>query len=116
MFDATSPLHMEAPGQPTLLALGYTDSAGEQVQPCLADARLVKVFNIVGNAHLVGPDLPDSKPDLFICDNDAGAKQVDDGLIQSLGRPPAIDLSDITKARYIEPLDVSSIYIKEVKQ
>jgi predicted dinucleotide-binding enzyme len=104
VLDATNPLHFEAQGQPPVLAIGHTDSGGEQVQRWLPGARVVKAFNIVGNAHFVDPDFPDGKPDMFICGNDAGAKQVAEGLIQELGWPPVIDLGDITKARYLEPL------------
>jgi predicted dinucleotide-binding enzyme len=104
VLDVTNPLRFDAPGQPPVLAVGHTDSAGEQVQRWLPGARVVKGFNIVGNAHFVDPDFPEGKPDMFICGNDAGAKQAADGLIQELGWPPVIDLGDITKSRYLEPM------------
>jgi 8-hydroxy-5-deazaflavin:NADPH oxidoreductase len=41
VIDATNPL-VFAPGKPPALALGHTDSGGEQVQRWLPDARVVK--------------------------------------------------------------------------
>jgi len=104
VLDATNPLHFESPDKPPVLALGHTDSAGEQVQRWLPNAHVVKAFNIVGNAHFVEPDFPEGKPEMFICGNDAEAKQVADSLIRDLGWPSAIDLGDITMARHLEPM------------
>lgn len=79
-------------------------SLGCEMPSWLPEARVVKAFNIVGNTHMVDPDFPKGKPDMFICGNDSSAKQIVGGLIQELGWPPAIDLGDITKTRYLEPM------------
>jgi len=104
VLDTTNPLRFEAEGKPPVLAIGHTDSAGEQVQRWLPKARVVKAFNIVGNVHMVNPAFPEGKPDMFICGNDADAKRVVGGLIEQLGWPPAIDLGTMDKARYLEPM------------
>jgi len=104
VLDASNPLAVEQQGQPPVLVLGHTDSAGEQVQRWLPDARVVKAFNIVGYPHMVQPDFHGTKPDMFICGNDSEAKQVADGLIRDLGWPTSIDLGDISKARFLEPM------------
>ena len=104
VLDTTNPLHFEAEGKPPVLAIGYTDSAGESVQRWLPDARVVKAFNTVGNPHMVDPDFPDGRPDMFICGNDAAAKQTAGRLIEELGWPPVIDLGEIENSRYLEPL------------
>ncbi|MBI4844396.1 MAG: NAD(P)-binding domain-containing protein [Nitrospirae bacterium] len=104
VLDTSNPLFFEQQGQPPVLALGHTDSAGEQVQRWLPKARVVKWFNIVGNSHMVKPDFAGDKPDMFICGNDAAAKTTASELAQQLGWPPVIDLGDISKSRYLEPL------------
>lgn len=104
VMDTSNPLSFEQQGQPPVLALGHTDSAGEQVQRWLPGARVVKWFNIVGNPHMVKPDFGGNKPDMFICGNDAAAKATAGKLAQQLGWPPVIDLGDISKSRYLEPL------------
>lgn len=104
VLDTTNPLRFEAEGKPPVLALGFTDSAGEQVQRWLPGARVVKAFNIVGNFHFVEPNFPEGKPDMFICGNDDTAKQLAGQLAQELGWPPVIDLGDIGKSRYLEPM------------
>jgi predicted dinucleotide-binding enzyme len=109
VLDATNPLRFDVDGQPPVLDIGHTDSAGEAVQRWLPDARIVKAFNIVGNAHMVNPDFPGGKPDMFICGNDAAAKQAAGALIEELGWPPVIDLGDIENSRYLEPMAMAWI-------
>jgi 8-hydroxy-5-deazaflavin:NADPH oxidoreductase len=104
VLDATNPLRFDAEGQPPVLDIGHADSAGETVQRWLPDARVVKAFNIVGNPHMVDPDFPDGKPDMFICGNDAEAKQSAGELIEQLGWPPVIDLGGIENSRYLEAM------------
>ncbi|OHC70782.1 MAG: hypothetical protein A3H93_05450 [Rhodocyclales bacterium RIFCSPLOWO2_02_FULL_63_24] len=104
VLDASNPLRFEAEGQPPVLTVGHTDSGGERTQRWLPNARVVKAFNIVGHPHMIEPDFNGDQPDMFICGNDTGAKQVADGLIRELGWPASIDLGDIGKSRYLEPL------------
>lgn len=104
VLDATNPLDFAQPGQPPVLAIGHDDSGGEQVQRWLPAAKVVKWFNMIGNPHMVNPDFGGEKPDMFICGNDASAKAVADRLAQDLGWPPCIDLGDISRSRYLEPL------------
>ncbi|MFZ5515885.1 MAG: NADPH-dependent F420 reductase [Candidatus Zhuqueibacterota bacterium] len=103
VLDATNPLVFEAQGAPPRLALGHTDSGGEQVQRWLPGAHVVKAFNSVGNLHMVKPDFSDGPPDMFICGNDDSAKKTVRELSQSLGWS-VIDLGDITSSRLLEPL------------
>jgi predicted dinucleotide-binding enzyme len=90
-------------GAPPRLAVGHTDSAGEQVQRWLPDSHVVKAFNTVGNRHMVKPEFPDGPPDMFICGNDARAKQTVTDLLKAFGWP-VIDIGGIEGARYLEPL------------
>ncbi len=102
VIDVTNPPAF-APGQPPALALGHTDSGGEQVQRWLPDARVVKAFNIVGNAHMFKPRFPGGPPDMFMCGNDAGAKKAVADICATFGWP-VIDIGGIEGARLLEPL------------
>jgi predicted dinucleotide-binding enzyme len=107
VIDTTNPLifHENAPPG---LALGYTDSAGEQVQRWLPEARVVKAFNIVGNAHMVNPQFPGGPPDMFICGNDQAARAKVTEICAAFGWP-VIDLGGIEGARLLEPLALNWI-------
>lgn len=102
VIDATNPLEF-SPGGPPRLTIGHTDSAGERVQRWLPQARVVKAFNTVGNAHMINPQFPGGPPDMVICGNDAAAKKTVTDLLASIGWP-AIDIGGIEGSRYLEPL------------
>ena len=102
VIDATNPLLFE-PGKPIALALGHTDSGGEQVQRWLPSARVVKAFNTVGNALMFKPDLPGGPPDMFVAGNDSAAKQTVAGILDSFGWS-TIDTGGIEGSRLLEPL------------
>jgi predicted dinucleotide-binding enzyme len=104
VIDVTNPLVFPS-NAPPRLALGHTDSAGEQIQRWLPEAHVVKAFNIVGFAHMVNPQFPCGPPDLFICGNDSRAKKKVTEILKSFGWP-AIDIGGIEGARFIEPLAV----------
>src|SRR5712692_3391188 len=93
VIDATNPL-VFTPGPLPSLALGHTDSGGEQVQRWLPKARVVKCFNIVGNANMVNPQFPGGPPDMFICGNDANAKKTVTDVCRAFGWP-VIDIGGI---------------------
>ena len=102
VIDATNPLDFSQ-GMPPRLALGHTDSGGEQVQRWLPGAKVVKCFNIVGHDHMVHPKFPGGPPDMFIAGNDAGAKQTVTGICKAFGWP-VMDIGGIDGARVLEPL------------
>jgi hypothetical protein len=102
VLDATNPL-VFTPNQPPRLALGHTDSGGEQVQRWLPGAKVVKVFNIVGSGHMVNPQFPGGPPDMFICGDDAGAKKSVTDFCAAFGWP-VIDMGGIEGARLLEPM------------
>jgi 8-hydroxy-5-deazaflavin:NADPH oxidoreductase len=102
VIDATNPLVFE-PNQPPRLALGHTDSGGEQVQRWIPNAKVVKAFNIVGNAHMFHPKFECNPPTMFICGNDSDAKkQVTDLLTQFDWE--TIDIGGIDGSRLLEPM------------
>jgi predicted dinucleotide-binding enzyme len=104
VIDVTNPLVPSAGGPPGL-ALGHTDSAGEQVQRWLPGARVVKAFNIVGNPHMFRPDFSGGPPDMLICGNDESAKALVTEILTTFGWP-VIDIGGIEGARLLEPLAI----------
>jgi predicted dinucleotide-binding enzyme len=102
VIDVTNPL-VFAPNASPSLALGHTDSGGEQVQRWLPGSKVVKAFNIVGNTSMIDPDFPDGPPDMFICGNDDDAKKLVTEILDSFGWP-TIDIGGIEGARLLEPM------------
>ena len=102
VMDVTNPLITEA-GKMPRLALGHTDSGGEQVQRWLPQSKVVKAFNSVGHAHMVEPKFTGGPPDMFICGEDASAKQVAAGFCKNFGWG-VVDVGGIEGARLLEPL------------
>ena len=101
VMDVTNPLDFSK-GTPRL-AIGHTDSGGEQIQRWLKDAKVVKAFNIVGHDDMVNPRFPGGPPDMFIAGNDAGAKQTVTEICRQFGWP-VIDIGALEGARELESL------------
>ena len=102
VIDTTNPLDASA-GFPPKLAVGHTDSGGEQVQRLLPGAKVVKAFNTVGNAHMFRPSFPGGPPDMFICGDDEGAKQQMSTILKDFGWG-VVDVGGISSARHLEPM------------
>jgi len=102
VIDATNPLVVQE-GKLPALALGHTDSGGEQVQRWLPGARVVKAFNSVGNAHMVNPSFAGGPPDMFIAGDDKAAKAQVAVLCAELGWQ-TVDAGGLEAARLLEPL------------
>jgi 8-hydroxy-5-deazaflavin:NADPH oxidoreductase len=103
VIDTTNPLDFSK-GFPPSLALGHTDSGGEQVQRVLPGAHVVKCFNIIGSPHMVNPSFPGGTPDMFLCGNDDGAKATVTEILRSFGWERSTDLGGIHCSRYLEAL------------
>lgn len=102
VIDTTNPLDFSG-GMPPRLSVGHTDSLGEQIQRQIPDAKVVKAFNTVGNAHMINPLFPGGPPDMFICGNDADAKKIVSQICDHFGWG-VIDLGGIESSRYLEPM------------
>lgn len=102
VIDTTNPLDFSA-GMPPKLAIGRTNSGGEQVQRWLKQSKVVKAFNIVGNAYMYKPSLNDTQPTMFYCGNDSGAKEIVKTVLLEFGWD-SLDIGDITDSRELEPM------------
>lgn len=101
VLDASNPLDFSV--SPPGLLYGGTDSLGERVQARLPDARVVKCFNTVSNTQMIDPEF-DATPPMMICGDDEAAKERTEAILVELGWPGALDVGDITAARYLEAL------------
>ncbi|WEK36405.1 MAG: NAD(P)-binding domain-containing protein [Candidatus Pseudobacter hemicellulosilyticus] len=87
---------------PQLALKGIT--AGELVQQWLPDSKVVKTLNMVGASRMVNPSYAQGIPTMFLCGNDAGAKQQVTTLLEALGWKDNIDLGDISRSNLLESL------------
>jgi hypothetical protein len=67
------------------------------------NARFVKAFSCVGNAHMVDPDFGGVKPTMFLCGDDASAKADVEKVLETFGWEWE-DMGGVEAARAIEPL------------
>ena len=100
LVDVTNPLRFTTRLE---LAVGFSDSGGEQVQRWAPEARVVKAFNTVGYELMDHPDLPGGPPTLFIAGDDEAAKADVAGLAADLGWG-VHDCGGLMAARLTEPL------------
>jgi 8-hydroxy-5-deazaflavin:NADPH oxidoreductase len=103
IIDPTNPIS-ETPPTDGVISFFTTlnDSLMERLQRKAPEAHFVKAFSSVGNALMVNPDLG-QRPTMFICGNDAGAKDEVRRILEQFGWD-AEDLGMATAARVIEPL------------
>lgn len=104
VIDATNPIAAAPPEKGVLqFFTGPNDSLMEQIQKQLPAAHIVKAFSSVGNPFMYKPDFNGILPTMFICGNDAGAKQQVSEVLTAFGWE-AEDMGTVEAARAIEPL------------
>ncbi len=102
LVDVSNPLDFSKGMPPTLFTAAAGDSLGERIQKEFPDAKVVKALNTV-NANVMGdPARVHGESDLFLCGNDAEAKEKVTALLRSFGWKSILDLGDITGARGME--------------
>ena len=104
VIDTTNPIAAAPPVNGVLhYFTSLDDSLMERLQKAYPSARFVKAFNSVGNAKMVNPRFAAGPPTMFICGNDAAAKQTVTGVLDQFGWE-TLDLGRVEAARAIEPL------------
>ena len=105
IVDVSNPLDFSK-GMPPSLTISNTDSLGETIQREYPEAKVVKAFNTMNCYLMVNPELVPGDHNVFICGNDAEAKEEVTNLIQSFGwkKDNIIDLGDITMSRGTEQI------------
>src|SRR5512143_884209 len=86
VVDTTNPIAAAPPVNGVLkFFTSLDDSLMERLQRTYPGVRFVKAFNSVGNAKMVNPQYAAGRPTMFICGNDAAAKQVVSGVLDRFG-------------------------------
>lgn len=102
LVDIANPLDFSR-GMPPSLSIGNTDSLGELIQRTFPAARVVKTLNTVNCNLMVNAALVPGDHDMFVCGNDAAAKEEVTGILKSwFGWQSVVDLGDISGARATE--------------
>jgi 8-hydroxy-5-deazaflavin:NADPH oxidoreductase len=89
----------------SVLVVGRTSSAAEELARMIPDARIVCAFNTVPSEVLFAvyaAGRKTNRPGLVYCGDDANANRVAAGLIRDVGFEP-IDAGPLRIARYTEP-------------
>jgi len=103
VLDATNPI-ADAPPKDGMVQFFTTlnDSLMERLQAKAPGAKFVKFFSSVGATLMVNPKLA-ATPSMFICGNDAGAKEEARTILTQFGWETE-DMGGAVAARAIEPL------------
>ena len=106
VIDTSNPIAESPPVNGVLQYFtGPNESLMERLQRRAPRAKFVKAFSCVGSALMVNPDLGGTKPTMFMCGNDAGAKSQTQEILAKFGWEWE-DLGAVEAARAIEPLCV----------
>lgn len=102
LIDVANPLTFET-GRLTL-SVCNTDSLGEQIQRAFPEARVVKTLNTMANEVMIHPERVPGRHCVFVSGDDADAKQLVGGMLESFGWPAEaiVDLGGIETARGTE--------------
>ena len=113
LVDVSNPLDFSQ-GMPPSLAVGNTDSVGEQIQRRFPSARVVKSLNTMNFAVMVDPSGVPGYHNVFVSGDDDGAKATVTDLLGQFGWPKeaVIDLGDIKSARGAEALVLFWIFLR----
>jgi len=104
VLDTTNPIADAKPENGVIAYFtGSNDSLMERLQKKAPAAKFVKAFSCVGNALMIDPKLS-VKPTMFICGDDAGAKETTKRVLAEVGWDEVEDMGAVTAARAIEPL------------
>jgi predicted dinucleotide-binding enzyme len=104
VMDATNPI-VDAPPENGVLRFFTSLDASlmEQLQAAYPETHFVKAFSCVGNALMVNPDFGGTRPTMFICGNEASAKEEVGKILDQFGFEVE-DMGGAEAARAIEPL------------
>ena len=103
LIDVANPIAVGS-GTPPELAICNTESLGERIQAAHPDAKVVKALNTINASIMVDPGRLPEPTSVFVCGNDADAKETTRELLASFGweEDGIVDLGPIEAARGTE--------------
>jgi 8-hydroxy-5-deazaflavin:NADPH oxidoreductase len=101
LVDVANPLDFSK-GMPPTIFTKQGDSLAETIQRAFPKARVVKALNTVNANVMAHPDKVPGESDLFVCGNDAEARNRVAALLKDFGWKSVLDLGDVTAARGLE--------------
>lgn len=116
LWDCTNPLLPDLSG----LAIGTTDSGGEQVARWVPTAHVVKgvppFADVMHAAGAIGPMTPDGMlpPAVFVCGDEAASRATVLALVADLGAQP-VEAGPLAMARWTEPVGMLLIKLGYVQ-
>jgi 8-hydroxy-5-deazaflavin:NADPH oxidoreductase len=101
LIDVSNELDYSHGMPPTSLASDSEDrSVGMRIQKAFPDARVVKTLNTMNCLLMVNPEqLAGGDHSVFVCGNNAGAKEITAQILRSFGWRDIVDLGGIDAAR-----------------
>lgn len=103
LLDITNPLDFSRGMPPSLYPQwSNTTSLGEAIQSAFPSARVVKSLNIVNCELMADPRKLSREMTMFLCGNDARAKEQVRELLEGFGWEDILDLGDLSGARGME--------------
>ncbi len=96
-------------------AVGTTTSAAEQIAGWAQGASVVKAFNTTGWNNMADPIYRGERITMFICGDNAEAKDIVTGLAEDLGFE-VVDAGGLILARCLEPLALLWIHLAIVQK
>lgn len=106
VVDATNALKWGSDGPEAAV-----DTSGAQkVAEMCPGAHVVKAFNTLGAEHIMNPTVHGMKADVFLCADDAGARDAVKKLAEEIGFE-AVSLGPLKNARVAENIAIAWIYV-----
>jgi predicted dinucleotide-binding enzyme len=102
VIDVSNPLDFSRGMPPRLFTAADGDSLAERIQAELPGSTVVKTLNTINASVMVDPARVHGESDVFLCGNDAAAKQRVTSLLKDFGWKSVVDLGGLTSARGME--------------
>jgi 8-hydroxy-5-deazaflavin:NADPH oxidoreductase len=105
LIDATNALKWG-----DVIEIAVDTSAAQTVAAMCPGAKVVKAFNTLGAEHILNPIVADLSADVFLCADDAEARETVKKLAEEVGFH-VVDMGPLRNARVTEHIAIAWIYL-----